>query len=113
MAKKEENKQTQENKTDKKPDWSKFKQGAEKTKNFLLRFKDVKEPILTSKLGPMIQNRIELVYVIGLVVLAVYALVALFEFPDISAMFGGLITVFVIFIIFRMLCEILVKPNKK
>ena len=49
--KKEETKQakaeTKETKSNpKKPDWTKVKQAADKTKNFLMRFKDVKEPIL-------------------------------------------------------------------
>lgn len=116
--KKEETKQakaeTKQTKSDaKKPDWTKVKQAAEKTKNFLMRFKDVKEPILTSKLGPMLQNRVELIYMIGLIILGIYALVALFRFPNISAMFGGLITVFVVFVVFRMLCEILATSGKK
>lgn len=108
---KAETKQTKDD--SKKPDWSKVKQAAEKTKTFLMRFKDVKEPILTSKLGPMLQNRVELIYLIGLVILGIYALVALFRFPNISAMFGGLITVFVVFVVFRMLCEILATSGKK
>ena len=43
----------------------------------------------------------------------IYALVALFRFPNISAMFGGLIVTFVVFVVFRMLCEILATSGKK
>lgn len=106
---KAETKQTNSKKTD----WTKVKQAANQTKNFLMRFKDVKEPILTSKLGPMLQNRVELIYLIGLIILGIYALVALFRFPNISAMFGGLIVTFVVFVVFRMLCEILATSGKK
>ena len=116
MVKKDETKQAKaetKQTNSKKPDWTKVKQAANQTKNFLMRFKDVKEPILTSKLGPMLQNRVELIYLIGLIILGVYALVALFRFPNISAMFGGLIVTFVVFVVFRMLCEILATSGKK
>ena len=115
MVKKEETKKEQSDKKGKNPniDWSKVKKIGGKTKKFLLRFKDVKEPILKSKLGPDLQTRVDIVYLIGLVILGVYALVALFHFPNISAMFGGLISVFVIFVVFRMLCEILATSGKK
>lgn len=84
-----------------------FKTEAKKVGAYLAQFKDVKEPILTSKIGPMLKNRVEIVYLIGLIVLAFYALVALFRFPNISAMLGGFIAVFIAFVVFRMLCEIL------
>ncbi len=112
MVKKEELKNTEFQDKEEKEN-SKVKQFFEKSKAFLMRFKDVKEPIFSAKLGPVLQSRIEIVYLAGLVILGVYALVALFHFPNISEMFGGLIAVCVTFIIFRMLCEILAVSDRK
>lgn len=90
-----------------------FKKEAKKVGDFLGQFKDVKEPILTSKIGPMLKAHIEFVYVAGLIVLAIYALVALFKFPNVSAMLGGFLSVLVAFVVFRMLCEILAGTAEK
>ncbi len=91
-----------------------FKKEAKKVTDFLAQFKDVKEPILTSKIGPILKAHIAVVYMIGLIVLAIYALVALFRFPNVSAMLGGFLSVLVAFVVFRMLCEILAgAPEKK
>ena len=78
MVKKEELKNTEFQDKEEKEN-SKVKQFFEKSKAFLMRFKDVKEPIFSAKLGPVLQSRIEIVYLAGLVILGVYALVALYS----------------------------------
>lgn len=93
--------------TTQKVDFKQTKKYAKKVGAFLMRFRDVKEPILTAKFAPYFKKQIELVYTIGLIILGIYALAALFKLPSFSGMLGGLISVLVIFCVFRMLCEIL------
>ena len=79
---------------------------AKKGWSYAKRYFDLKEKLMASWVVPVLQKRLDLIYTIGLFVLGACALIALFQFPDILALLFGLASVFVAFIIFRTLCEI-------
>ena len=73
----------------------------------ILRFKNLKEPILTLKLANFFRTHIQLIYVAGLVALGFGLLAAIFNSHSFSEFFVNLAVVAVTFVIFRMLCELL------
>ena len=73
----------------------------------ILRFKNLKEPILTLKLANFFRTHVQLIYVAGLVALGFGLLAAIFNSHGFSEFFVNLAVVVVTFVIFRMLCELL------
>ena len=84
----------------------KAKATATKTWAYVKQYRDLKQQLLSSWVVPLIKQKIEIIYPLGLIVLGVFALVALFEFPNIPALLFGLVSVLLSFIVFRTLCEI-------
>ena len=84
----------------------KAKTTATKTWEYVKQYRDLKQQLLSSWVVPLIKQKIEIIYPIGLIVLGVFALIALFEFPNIPALLFGLVSVLLSFIVFRTLCEI-------
>ncbi len=94
-------------------DWEKVKKQLNKSSAFLLKFKDLKEPILTSKWEPVFKKHLQIIYMVGLFILSVSGAVSILRIPNFTAMLGGLISVFVVFVVFRLLCEMLAKDSSK
>lgn len=84
----------------------KAKATATKTWEYVKQYRDLKQQLLSSWVVPLIKQKIEIIYPLGLIVLGVFALIALFEFPNIPALLFGLVSVLLSFIVFRTLCEI-------
>ena len=92
----------------------KTKATAVKTWDYIKQYRDLRQQLLSSWVVPLIKQKIEIIYPLGLIVLGVFALIALFEFPNIPALLFGLISVLLSFIVFRTLCEIVsVCPTEK
>ena len=83
-------------------------------KEELKKYLELDEPIFTTKFAPLLAPYAKLVYLVGLVILAIAvfsALVTLFTGGFASA-FLTLIGVVVEFILFRMFCEFLMTHGK-
>lgn len=74
---------------------------------------ELKEPFFVEKLAPKLKNYAQIIYLVGLVLLAISVLggiIMLFSSP--SAAIISLLFVVVEFILLRMFCEFLISYNK-
>ena len=78
---------------------------AEKGWAYAKRYFDLKERLMASWVVPVLQKRLNVIYTIGLCILAIWAVLSIATF-DISDIIVGLAGVSLTFIIFRTLCEI-------
>lgn len=90
-----------------KKEFQKVKKTAQSVGAEILRFKNLKEPILTLKLANFFRTHVQMIYVAGLVALGFGLLAAIFNSHSFSEFFVNLAVVVVTFVIFRMLCELL------
>ena len=83
-------------------------------KEEMKKFLELSEPILLSKIAPMIAPRAKLIYLIGLIILAISVLGSLMTLltGGFSAGLLSLISIFVVAVLFRMLCEFLLTYGK-
>lgn len=79
------------------------------TKEEMKKFLTLDEPIFVSKFAPVLAPYAKVVYLIGLVILAISVLAALMTLltGGIASAFLTLVVVVVEFILFRMFCEFL------
>ena len=79
------------------------------TKEEMKKFLTLDEPIFVSKFAPVLAPYAKIVYLIGLVILAISVLAALMTLltGGIASAFLTLVVVVVEFILFRMFCEFL------
>ena len=89
------------------PEVEKAKDGAKKLGYEILRFKNLKEPILTMKLAQFFRAHVQVIYIAGLVALGCGLFAAVFGSDDFSEFFVNIAVVGATFVIFRMLCELL------
>lgn len=84
------------------------------TKEEMKKFLTLDEPIFVSKFAPVLAPYAKIVYLIGLVILAVTVLAALMTLltGGIASAFLTLVVVVVEFILFRMFCEFLMIHGK-
>ena len=84
------------------------------TKEEMKKFLTLDEPILISKFAPMMVGHAKVVYLVGLVILAIFILGALVELltGGIDSAFLTLVCVAVVFVLFRMFCEFLMTHGK-
>jgi len=84
------------------------------TKEEMKKFLTLDEPIFVSKFAPVLAPYAKIVYLIGLVILAVTVLAALMTLltGGIASAFLTLVVVVVEFILFRMFCEFLMTHGK-
>ena len=89
------------------PEVEKAKDGAKKLGHEILRFKNLKEPILTMKLAQFFRAHVQIIYIGGLVALGCGLFAAVFGSDNFSEFFVNIAVVSATFVIFRMLCELL------
>lgn len=79
------------------------------TKEEMKKFLTLDEPIFVSKFAPMMAPHAKIVYLVGLIILAVSVLCALITLltGGIASAFLTLVVVAVEFVLFRMFCEFL------
>ena len=84
------------------------------TKEEMKKFLTLDEPILISKFAPLMAGHAKVVYLVGLVILAISVLAALVELltGGIASAFLTLVCVAVEFVLFRMFCEFLMTHGK-
>jgi hypothetical protein len=76
--------------------------------SFLSPFVSLDRDVLLSKTSQgFLQRHVRTIYFVGCVILAIFAIGSLFRFPAVMAVVGQLVVVSAVFVIFRMLCEII------
>ena len=81
--------------------------------SFLSPFVSLDKDVLLSKTSQsFLQRHIKTIYLIGCIILAIFAVGSLFRFPAVMAVVGQLVVVSVVFIVFRMLCEIISREEE-
>lgn len=79
---------------------------------FIKPFRNLDNDVLVPKTEGFLQKHIQMIYYIGCVLLGFFAVLALFDFPAIMSVLGQWIGIVIVFIIFRMLCEMVAKEPK-
>ena len=79
---------------------------------FVKPFSNLDKEILVPKTKVFLQKHISMIYYVGCGVLGVFALLAFGCFPSIMSILGQWLGIIVVFIIFRMLCEIIANEPK-
>ena len=74
---------------------------------FIKPFRNLDEKKLTTVIEPFLAKHINLIYVIALVLLIILTLYTIFAVPTIAAKFTGLVEFFLIFILVRLVCELI------
>jgi len=110
MKKNENKEQKATAKMHKKVDFKKMSEGAKKTgvavKDFLKPYANLERPVLSNRIGGFFKKNVDVIYMAGLIVLAVLFILNLGKlFCCFSAFLGGLVSLLVVFVIFRLLCE--------
>ncbi|MBQ9090383.1 MAG: hypothetical protein IJY58_04980 [Alphaproteobacteria bacterium] len=85
----------------------------EEMKTKMQKILELKEPVFIEKLAPALSKYAQIVYLIGLVILAfaiLGSIIALFGSP--MAALGGLLFTLIEFVLLRMFCEFLVTYKK-
>ena len=106
-----------ETKMQKKVDFKKVNDSVKKAgtsvKTFLTPYTNLDRPIFSNFMGGFLKKNIDVIYVIGLIILALLFILNFRTlFCCFSTFLGGLVRVAVVFVIFRLLCEQL-STNKK
>lgn len=83
-------------------------------KEEMKKFLTLDEPIFVSKFAPMLAAHAKIIYLVGLVILAISVFAALVELltGGIASSFLTLVCVAVEFVLFRMFCEFLMTHGK-
>ena len=79
---------------------------------FLRPYRNLDKLMLKPKVEPFLKSHIQMVYLIGLTVLIVLAIIQLRFFPNIFAILGAWFVLLVVFVIFRLACELIVGGQK-
>ena len=74
---------------------------------FIKPFRNLDEKKLTTVVEPFLAKHINIIYVIALVLLIILTLYTIFAVPTIAAKFTGLVEFFLIFILVRLVCELI------
>ena len=93
----------------KKPD---FKKMGTTTKKFLAPYANLESPVFSKSLMGFLTKNIQTIYTIGLVLLVISFVLTFWALPCLFSFLGGLLSVFVVFVVFRLLCE-QIYHNKK
>ncbi len=93
-----------------------FKKEASKmwnaTVKFVKPYKNLQKAVLAPTFEPFLKKNIQMVYTVGSIVLLVFAVFALRFFPAVFTVIGQWIALAIIFIVFRLLCELIADVNK-
>ena len=95
-----------ETKVAKKPD---FKKMWASVKGFLVPYTNLERPVLSQKLEGFLKKNINTVYLVGLILFGIVFVLNFGTLPYLSIFLGGLVRIFIIFVLFRLLCEQLSK----
>lgn len=68
--------------------------------------------VLAPIFEPFLKKNIQIVYTVGSVALLVLAILSLQHFPAIFVILGQWIALVIIFVVFRLLCELIANCNK-
>ena len=79
---------------------------------FLKPFGNLDKDVLMPKTQGFLQKHIQMIYYIGCGILGLFALFALADFPHVLSILGQWIGILIVFVIFRMLCEMVAKEPK-
>ena len=92
-----------------------FKAEAKKCWEAIVRFvrpyKNLEKKPLSSKIGPFLKKNINMIYLVGCIVLCFLAAYTLFATPGLAAKFSGLVVLLVIFLLFRLTCEVVAQKD--
>lgn len=91
--------------------WSEIKKLWAEILHFLSPYKSLDKMMLKPKVEPFLQKHINQVYLAGLVVLAVFAVLGILSFRIVH-IFGTLSILIIVFLIFRLACELIVGKDK-
>ena len=83
----------------------------EATLRFLSPYKNLDRLMLKPKVEPFLQKHINQVYLAGLVVMAIFAVLGIASFRIVT-IFGTLAILVIIFLIFRLACELIIGKGK-
>ena len=92
--------------------WSEIKKIWAEVLRFLSPYKNLDRLMLKPKVEPFLQKHINQVYLAGLVIMAVFAVLGLISFRIVT-IFGTLAILIIIFLIFRLACELIIGKEKK
>ena len=88
-----------------------FKKEAKKaydtTVRLLKPLRNLDKNVVSGNFEPFLKKHIQMVYVVGCAILLLFAVFALRFFPAMSIIFGHWVILVVIFVFFRLLCEII------
>lgn len=79
---------------------------------FIKPFGNLEKDVLMPKTEGFLQKHIQMIYYIGCGILGLFALFALADFPHILSILGQWIGILIVFVMFRMLCEMVSKEPK-
>ena len=91
--------------------WSEIKKLWAEILHFLSPYNSLDKMMLKPKVEPFLQKHINQVYLAGLVVLAVFAVLGILSFRIVH-IFGTLSILIIVFLIFRLACELIVGKDK-
>ena len=85
------------------------------TLRFLWPYRNLDKMMLKPKIEPFVRKHIHQIYLVGLIIIAAIAILALASL-SITSILGTWLTLFIVFVIFRFACEMIVdgeKPKEK
>ena len=91
--------------------WKELKKMWAATMRFLWPYRNLDKLMLKPKIEPFVKKYINQIYLVGLIIIVVAAILGLASLR-ITSMLGTWLTLFVIFVIFRFACEMIVDTNK-
>ena len=80
--------------------------------HFVKPFSNLDKEVLMPKTKGFLQKNVSIIYCVGCIILALFAVLALGRFPHLMSILGQWIAVVVVFVLFRMLCEIIANDSK-
>ena len=108
---KKENKETEAKKGEK----FDFKVEAKKWWNgfvhFIRPYKNLDQKQLSDSMEPLLKRNISMIYLIGCCILGFFTLYTLFGVAGLGAKLTGLLFLLIVFVLFRLTCELLSKKN--
>ena len=78
---------------------------------FVKLFSNLDKEVLMPKMKGFLQKNVSIIYYAGCAILALFAVLALGRFPYLMSILGQWIGIAVVFVLFRMLCEIVANDS--
>lgn len=93
-----------------------FKKEAKKTWNAIVRFvkpySKLDKALLLPYFEGFLKKNINTVYLTGSIILLVFAVLSLWSLPYVFVMFSKWIAILLVFVVFRLLCELIATSKK-